>query len=968
MRFQEWAILILQSPLFQQTAPLIVLVVIPTLVFFAAQYLRRLSLHRFVLGWFHTVRMGLDSLGFSIPWLWPSSSSQSASSSSGSRGKRHKKSSGGSSKNKLVWTRAEQIAMNELDKANANNAVIDAQLEKAGYYPGLVNISGTYCFMNSTLQALASLSYLQPHIDAVHAKAEALDVPTPVIDALQDLFTKLNTPKSSYHSLRPHDIISVLSAPQPPPPGFKGTFHPSTASSLFTSREHQDAQELFQLVSECIKNETSAVDWEGLKDRGIAGVLDLSTPRAASPPGEKGNEADDEGISSSAVPRGLSSKSVFDGLTANRRSCVVCGYTEAVMHFGFDNWQLALPRLATSCRLEDCLEDYTRLEILKDCVCRKCSVLATHRRLLQELETLREAIEPSAGVSSASAFAPGSPAASSSTMPSASPSKSKPSNSKKKRFKEVKRMEQRVKTALTEGRIEDESFLDGVRLERVVSPASTKQAMIARPPPVLALHLNRSVHYGQYAAKNTIRVYFPEVLDLTPYTTSGSLSTIPTSAISTPSPPPTTQSFLASSSASTSSSVSSSHPPRPSTPTQETYAPGAQRTIYRLAAVVCHYGQHSFGHYICYRRKPKRLHGKWVPPTLVDPLRLELELEDETAAKQAPPTYAGSSTFGETRYYWEDRAEAEAGTGRGWLRISDDAVAECGLESVLAEGAGAFMLYYERAVHPRPGVYLRGRAAADAGVRANGADPRRSRSRSRSTARGGRAGADGLRDADGESTDGDGLSIGSEETLKPEVKVVDLHGSLGSLVSEVGVGVMKSPKKAKAKGGEKARLSGGRGGEEGQGAVDTMSMSTHLPLGVSASASVRAAGFGPRIVRSVNARRRNTPMSETASEAGSSTAVASRSQTPSAHGHSNGTAVHAHEPHLTNGDAEEPIPSDMTASAPSILNSSLVQAALVNKPQPATNSSLGVGSKSTRIMHHPSAATSSPATPGVKAR
>lgn len=41
-------------------------------------------------------------------------------------------------------------------------------------------------------------------------------------------------------------------------------------------------------------------------------------------------------------------KSVFDGLTANRRSCVECGYTEAVMHFGFDNWQLAVPRMAVS--------------------------------------------------------------------------------------------------------------------------------------------------------------------------------------------------------------------------------------------------------------------------------------------------------------------------------------------------------------------------------------------------------------------------------------------------------------------------------------------------------------------------------------------------------------------------------------------------------------------------------------------
>lgn len=144
----------------------------------------------------------------------------------------------------------------------------------------------------------------------------------------------------------------------------------------------------------------------------------------------------------------------------------------------------------TSCRLEDCLEDYTRLEILKDCICRKCSVLATHKRLLAELKTLEEALAPvtspasstvglSTSPSSSNPFSPSSPVASSSAMPS-SPQKTKPSQSKKKRYKEVKKMEQRVKTALVEGRIEDETLLEGVRLEKVVSPASTKQAMIAR--------------------------------------------------------------------------------------------------------------------------------------------------------------------------------------------------------------------------------------------------------------------------------------------------------------------------------------------------------------------------------------------------------------------------------------------------------------------------------------------------------
>jgi ubiquitin carboxyl-terminal hydrolase 1 len=96
-------------------------------------------------------------------------------------------------------------------------------------------------------------------------------------------------------------------------------------NSLLYSREHQDAQELFQLLSECIKNEIAAVDKEGYRDRGLGGL-------------RKTEEESNREIG----------KSVFDGLTANRRSCITCGYTEAVMHFAFDNWQLSVPRMAVS--------------------------------------------------------------------------------------------------------------------------------------------------------------------------------------------------------------------------------------------------------------------------------------------------------------------------------------------------------------------------------------------------------------------------------------------------------------------------------------------------------------------------------------------------------------------------------------------------------------------------------------------
>ena len=231
-----------------------------------------------------------------------------------------------------------------------------------------------------------------------------------------------------------------------------------------------------------------------------------------------------------------------------------------------------------------------------------------------------------------------------------------------------------------------------------------------QPPPVLALHINRSVHYGHRASRNNVRVIFPEVLDITPFTTSGSLSVVPTSAISTPSP-----------------TIN-----RSTTPTPSLFA--NPRTLYRLSAVVCHYGQHSFGHYICYRRKPRNPNlsadKRWTPPRLIDPLCLE----DDVSTDEGLP------------YVWEDGQAGEGRRqlqpGRGWLRISDDSVRECGIESVLQEGVAAFMLYYERVVHVAPGIY----PSAAVNV--------------------------------------------SEETLKPEMRKVDLNGSVGSLISEVGVGVL----------------------------------------------------------------------------------------------------------------------------------------------------------------------------------
>lgn len=129
-------------------------------------------------------------------------------------------------------------------------------------------------------------------------------------------------------------------------------------------------------------------------------------------------------------------------------------------------------------------------------------------------------------------------------------------------------LEDRLQTSRFQESLEEDAWL-----ERHVS-RSTKQVMFAKPPKVLCLHLIRSAFAASGALfKNQCQILFPEILDLAPYTTSGTLST---------------------------------HPTRPmSTPTRTT-----QPIRYRLMSTVVHFGGHNFGHYVAFKRRivPQRCH------------------------------------------------------------------------------------------------------------------------------------------------------------------------------------------------------------------------------------------------------------------------------------------------------------------------------------------------------------------------
>lgn len=87
----------------------------------------------------------------------------------------------------------------------------------------------TFSDLSGFLQALASLSYLQPHIEAVHAKAEALDVPTPVIDALKDLLHGAPTLQSHVPYLLTYHLLYYILRPQHPT--FILPLHPTTRNN-----------------------------------------------------------------------------------------------------------------------------------------------------------------------------------------------------------------------------------------------------------------------------------------------------------------------------------------------------------------------------------------------------------------------------------------------------------------------------------------------------------------------------------------------------------------------------------------------------------------------------------------------------------------------------------------------------------------------------------------------------------------
>jgi ubiquitin carboxyl-terminal hydrolase 1 len=122
-----------------------------------------------------------------------------------------------------------------------------------------------------------------------------------------------------------------------------------------------------------------------------------------------------------------------------------------------------------------------------------------------------------------------------------------------------------IDSALLTGKIEDPTLISAKKIH-IQRSTKTKHHMIARPPMLLAFHIQRSTYhnYTGRALKNQAPVSFPMVLDMSEYVTTPTLSMDPELPISE-------------------------------------WKEGDARTIYRLKSVIVHYGLHNMGHYVAYR-------------------------------------------------------------------------------------------------------------------------------------------------------------------------------------------------------------------------------------------------------------------------------------------------------------------------------------------------------------------------------
>ncbi|KAL4802168.1 hypothetical protein BDV18DRAFT_147634 [Aspergillus unguis] len=447
--------------------------------------------------------------------------------------------------------------------------------------PGLGNWDNS-CYQNSIIQGLAALpsfaEFLERNIDTLGGK-----VSFSTHEALKGIIERLNSADNHGQRLwTPPDLKSM------------------------SSWQQQDAQEYFAKVVDQIDHEVQQATRRQTRNLGL---------KMAGPQEHVIGAATQADGAAQSTPEKPSHRNPLEGLLAQRVGCMQCGWTEGLSLIPFNC--LTVP-LGSSYEYDvrDCLDEYMTLEPIEGVECAKCTLL----RARDQLRNLLQQVEDDGKL---------------------------PKTNDSSKLSDALRTSAEQRLQAVDEALEETDFTEKTMSKKChipsknrVSTTKSRQAVIARPPGCLAVHVNRSVFDERTGMlrKNYAAVKFPRVLDLSEWCLGGSYREAVEQKIENWGTDPRVSMLP---------------------------EPGSERDTfgrrYELRAVVTHYGRHENGHYICYRKHPVDIFPGHVPEAVLE-------------------------------------ADGEKEKTERWYRLSDEDVQMVSEENVMTQG-GAFMLFYE-AVEP----------------------------------------------------------------------------------------------------------------------------------------------------------------------------------------------------------------------------------------------------------------------------
>jgi len=369
-----------------------------------------------------------------------------------------------------------------------------------------------------------------------------------------------------------------------------------------SSWQQQDAQEYYSKIVDDLEKEASKVFGAAAVKHGLE-----------SSEKKKGDIQEQMAAPPHSVP--------LEGLLAQRVACTRCGFSEGLSMIPFNCLTVPLGS-GFEYDLADCLNEYTHIEDIPEVECAKCTLLKA------KMELSRMLPQPESETENAD-----TDGKKTMQLPPALQEK-------------IAERLKAVTEALANDDFSDKTLKEVCQISKKAHTSSTKtrQAVIGRAPRSLVVHINRSVFDEMTGAqrKNYAAVRYPQVLDLGKWMLG---SKVPADG----SEDPKSLAELAITEAS--ESMLSSRTQR-------------DQCLYRLKAVVTHYGRHENGHYIAYRQHPRAVRAT----------------EDATEdAEDSKP----------------EESQADDDGKLPWWRLSDEDVSTVSDEDVLQQG-GVFMLFYEQ--------------------------------------------------------------------------------------------------------------------------------------------------------------------------------------------------------------------------------------------------------------------------------